>query len=229
MGTAMSRNLVKAGWDVTVWNRTPAQCSEIMGARAGATPADVVRACDITFAMLSDPEACLEVALGAMGVPPCAGHHWKHSHALPPPGRRPTRGRIGSARAPSLLCFSPPANPTACQPPTSSLPPPPLPPTPSLPHPPGPDGVAAGMAPGKGFVDVSTVDAATAAAVRDAVVAAGGAYLEAPVSGSKGPAEAGQLIFLCGGAPRRQEGAGGEHATLQLRATTCWLRAAEGG
>ena len=29
--------------------------------------------------------------------------------------------------------------------------------------------------------------------------AAGGAYLEAPVSGSKGPAEAGQLIFLAGG------------------------------
>ena len=32
-----------------------------------------------------------------------------------------------------------------------------------------------------------------------AVEAAGGAYLEAPVSGSKGPAEAGQLIFLAGG------------------------------
>ena len=27
----------------------------------------------------------------------------------------------------------------------------------------------------------------------------GGVFLEAPVSGSKGPAEAGQLIFLCGG------------------------------
>lgn len=32
-----------------------------------------------------------------------------------------------------------------------------------------------------------------------AVEAARGAYLEAPVSGSKGPAEAGQLIFLAGG------------------------------
>jgi glyoxylate/succinic semialdehyde reductase len=56
------------------------------------------------------------------------------------------------------------------------------------------------MAPGKGYVDVSTVDAATAAAVAEAVRAAGGAYLEAPVSGSKGPAEQGQLIFLTGGA-----------------------------
>ncbi len=34
---------------------------------------------------------------------------------------------------------------------------------------------------------------------RQAVAAAGGVYLEAPVSGSKGPAEAGQLIFLAGG------------------------------
>lgn len=63
----------------------------------------------------------------------------------------------------------------------------------------GPEGVAAAMAPGKGYVDVSTVDAATAAAVAEAVRAAGGAYLEAPVSGSKGPAEQGQLIFLTGG------------------------------
>ena len=31
------------------------------------------------------------------------------------------------------------------------------------------------------------------------VLEAGGAYLEAPVSGSKGPAEQGTLIFLCGG------------------------------
>lgn len=31
------------------------------------------------------------------------------------------------------------------------------------------------------------------------VTEAGGTYLEAPVSGSKGPAEQGTLIFLCGG------------------------------
>merc|ERR1719460_462120 len=44
-----------------------------------------------------------------------------------------------------------------------------------------------GLGPGKGYVDCSTVDAA------------GGEFLEAPVSGSKAPAENGQLIFLCGG------------------------------
>jgi len=63
----------------------------------------------------------------------------------------------------------------------------------------GPDGVAAGLTSGKGYVDVSTVDAATARAVEALVAASGAAYLEAPVSGSKGPAENGQLIFLCGG------------------------------
>ena len=31
------------------------------------------------------------------------------------------------------------------------------------------------------------------------VVAKGGRFLEAPVSGSKGPAAAGALVFLCGG------------------------------
>jgi len=48
-------------------------------------------------------------------------------------------------------------------------------------------------------VDASTVDAETAQAVAAAVRGAGGAYLEAPVSGSKGPAEQGQLIFLSAG------------------------------
>ncbi len=32
--------------------------------QVAATPAEVAAACDITLAMLSDPEACLEVATG---------------------------------------------------------------------------------------------------------------------------------------------------------------------
>ena len=60
-------------------------------------------------------------------------------------------------------------------------------------------GVVAGLTAGKGYVDVSTVDVATVVAVSQACHAAGAQYLEAPVSGSKGPAENAQLIFLCGG------------------------------
>ena len=53
--------------------------------------------------------------------------------------------------------------------------------------------------PPQGYVDVSTVDDATSQAVADAVRKAGGLFLEAPVSGSKGPAEQGKLIFLTAG------------------------------
>ena len=55
------------------------------------------------------------------------------------------------------------------------------------------------MGPDKIYVDVSTVNAATSTRISDAVHAAGGRFLEAPVSGSKGPAEQGQLVFLTGG------------------------------
>jgi glyoxylate/succinic semialdehyde reductase len=55
------------------------------------------------------------------------------------------------------------------------------------------------MSAGKGYVDVSTIDADTSRVIAAAVRGAGGLYLEAPVSGSKGPAEQGALIFLTAG------------------------------
>ncbi len=51
----------------------------------------------------------------------------------------------------------------------------------------------------QGYIDVSTVDADTSKKISDAVHQAGGLFLEAPVSGSKGPAEQGKLIFLAAG------------------------------
>mmetsp|Transcript_13682 Transcript_13682/g.35150 ORF Transcript_13682/g.35150 Transcript_13682/m.35150 type:complete len:406 (+) Transcript_13682:156-1373(+) len=62
-----------------------------------------------------------------------------------------------------------------------------------------PGGVVEGLCEGKGYVDVSTVDPFTARQIQDGVRAAGAQFLEAPVSGSKGPAEQGQLIFLTAG------------------------------
>jgi 3-hydroxyisobutyrate dehydrogenase-like beta-hydroxyacid dehydrogenase len=56
------------------------------------------------------------------------------------------------------------------------------------------------MSAGKGYVDVSTIDPETSQKVAAAVRGKGALYLEAPVSGSKGPAEQGQLIFLTAGA-----------------------------
>lgn len=60
-------------------------------------------------------------------------------------------------------------------------------------------GVLAGLSAGKAYVDVSTVDAETSTAIAEGARGKGAVFLEAPVSGSKAPAENGQLIFLCGG------------------------------
>jgi 3-hydroxyisobutyrate dehydrogenase-like beta-hydroxyacid dehydrogenase len=128
MGKAMVTNLLKAGLDVTVWNRTTERCTPLvdLGAKLGKTAADVVADCDITFGMVSDPAAA------------------------------------------SALCF-------------------------------GKGGVLEGISAGKSYIDVSTVDAETSISIHDAIKAKGGRFLEAPVSGSKKPAEDGALVFLCSG------------------------------
>jgi glyoxylate/succinic semialdehyde reductase len=128
MGYPMALNLLKAGYSLTIWNRSPEKCDNLAarGASVAETPAEVAAASDIVVAMLADPEACLAVALG-------------------------------------------------------------------------PDGIAGEMGPGKGYVDVSTVDADTSMKVASAIRASGAAFLEAPVSGSKDAAKQGTLIFLTAG------------------------------
>ncbi|KAL8056081.1 hypothetical protein ABFX02_04G096500 [Erythranthe guttata] len=128
MGSPMAQNLIKAGCDVTVWNRTKSKCDPLvsLGAKYKSSPEEVAASCDVTFAMLADPESAAEVAYG------------KH-------------------------------------------------------------GAASGMSPGKGYVDVSTVDGPTSKLISTRIKSSGALFLEAPVSGSKKPAEDGQLIFLTAG------------------------------
>lgn len=128
MGSPMAQNLIKAGCNVTVWNRTKSKCDPLvsMGAKYEASPEEVAASCDVTFAMLADPQSALDVA---------SGRH----------------------------------------------------------------GAAGGMGPGKGYVDVSTVDAVTSKLISEQIKTTGAHFLEAPVSGSKKPAEDGQLIFLTAG------------------------------
>ncbi|MTE17810.1 NAD-binding protein [Streptomyces sp. TRM43335] len=52
---------------------------------------------------------------------------------------------------------------------------------------------------GRVLVHMGTVAAAYSKALHDDVVAAGGSYVEAPVSGSRGPAEAGELVAMLAG------------------------------
>ncbi|XP_071846382.1 cytokine-like nuclear factor N-PAC isoform X2 [Apostichopus japonicus] len=70
MGTGMVMNLIKTGHNVTVWNRTPEKCEEIM--KAGAEKADsvfdLVSKCDITFSMVSDSEALRAIVYGEKGA-----------------------------------------------------------------------------------------------------------------------------------------------------------------
>ncbi|KAH6814163.1 glyoxylate reductase 1 [Perilla frutescens var. frutescens] len=128
MGKAMSMNLLRHGFKVTVWNRTLSRCDELVehGATIGETPAAVIKKCKYTIAMLSDPAAALSVVFDKDGV----------------------LEQIGS---------------------------------------------------GKGYVDMSTVDAETSSKISEAITSKGGHFLEAPVSGSKKPAEDGQLVILAAG------------------------------
>ncbi|KAJ8755761.1 hypothetical protein K2173_024305 [Erythroxylum novogranatense] len=128
MGYPMAQNLIKAGCDVTVWNRTKSKCDPLIsqGAKYKPSPEEVTAACDVTFSMLADPESAVDVACGNQGA-------------------------------------------------------------------------ASGIGPGKGYVDVSTVDAGTSKLISGEIKSTGASFLEAPVSGSKRPAEDGQLIFLTAG------------------------------
>ena len=128
MGKAMALNLVKAGHEVVVWNRSGDKCTPLVeaGATQGESPADVVKQCPTTIAIVSNPAAS------------------------------------------EAICF-------------------------------GPNGVLEGISEGKGYVEMSTIDRETSQRIEKAVQAKGGTYLEAPVSGSKKPAEDGNLIILAAG------------------------------
>lgn len=63
----------------------------------------------------------------------------------------------------------------------------------------GDSGVLAGVAEGKSIVDCATLAESDMTRMDEAVRKKGGRFLEAPVSGSKGPALGGSLIFLCAG------------------------------
>ncbi|KAI8013309.1 Glyoxylate/succinic semialdehyde reductase 1 [Camellia lanceoleosa] len=128
MGKAMSMNLLRHGFKLTVWNRTLSRCDELVehGASVAETAAAVVKKCKYTIAMLSDPSAALSVVFDK-------------------------------------------------------------------------DGVLEQICNGKGYIDMSTVDSDTSSKISEAITSKGGSFLEAPVSGSKKPAEDGQLVILAAG------------------------------
>jgi len=121
----MALNLMKAGHELVVWNRTASACQPLVdaGATLALSAAEACEKSEVTFVMVSTPEAALACAEAA----------------------------------------------------------------------------APGLSSGKGYVDVSTVDAGTSSKISEMIKATGASFLEAPVSGSKAPAEQGALIFMAAG------------------------------
>jgi 3-hydroxyisobutyrate dehydrogenase-like beta-hydroxyacid dehydrogenase len=62
MGEAMTTNMLSAGLNVKVWNRTSSKCDPIkaLGASVGATSKEIFDQSDVIFVMLSTPAAAME-------------------------------------------------------------------------------------------------------------------------------------------------------------------------
>ena len=69
MGRPMGMNLLKAGFPLTVWNRTPSRAEALVaaGARLVASPREAAAAADVLITIVSDPPALEEVLWGRDG------------------------------------------------------------------------------------------------------------------------------------------------------------------
>jgi 3-hydroxyisobutyrate dehydrogenase-like beta-hydroxyacid dehydrogenase len=65
MGQHMAANLVKAGHEVSVWNRTP---KDVPGATTASTPAEAVKGKEAVWLCVSDTKAVQSVLFGQDGV-----------------------------------------------------------------------------------------------------------------------------------------------------------------
>ncbi|MDZ7729405.1 MAG: NAD(P)-dependent oxidoreductase [Dehalococcoidia bacterium] len=70
MGAPMAANLLGAGFNVTVWNRTRSRADDLVqqGATLAESPADVARASEITVSCVSDSPDVEAVAIGEGGI-----------------------------------------------------------------------------------------------------------------------------------------------------------------
>jgi len=128
MGQAMAENVLKNGWDLTVYNRSRPKASilEALGAKVADNPRQLAHRSDVIIAMVTGPEAVLALLSGE-------------------------------------------------------------------------DGAAAGMTADKVFVNMSTISPAYAREINHILSGHGVTYVDAPVMGTKGPAEKGELTVLAGG------------------------------
>src|SRR5436309_13539820 len=70
MGRPMGMNLLKAGYSLTVWNRTASRADELVaaGAKLAKSPQEVAANSEFLLTMVSDPPALEEVLWGPSGA-----------------------------------------------------------------------------------------------------------------------------------------------------------------
>jgi len=128
MGGGMAANLLKAGFPLSVYNRTAAKAQPLVdkGAKLASTPAEAVKGAAVVISMLADDAASREIWLGKGGA-------------------------LGAVEKDAVL------------------------------------------------IESSTVSPVWIAELADLAMRHGVEFLDAPVTGSRAQAEAGQLSFLVGG------------------------------
>ncbi len=69
MGQPIGMNLLKAGYTLTVWNRTTSRANELvaLGAKLSTSPKEVAAASDVVLTIVSDPPALESVLWGGDG------------------------------------------------------------------------------------------------------------------------------------------------------------------
>jgi 3-hydroxyisobutyrate dehydrogenase len=70
MGSGMAQNLVRAGYDLVVWNRSAGKIEPLVeaGARAATSPAEVADIADVVMMCVSDTPDVEEVTTGRNGI-----------------------------------------------------------------------------------------------------------------------------------------------------------------
>jgi 3-hydroxyisobutyrate dehydrogenase len=70
MGSAMAANLARAGFPLTVWNRTPGRAEELksLGATEAASPRELASASELVVTCVTDSPQMAEVVFGADGL-----------------------------------------------------------------------------------------------------------------------------------------------------------------
>src|SRR3984893_9169608 len=70
MGKPMGMNLLKAGFPLTVWNRTASRADELVaaGAKLAQSPRELAANSELVLSIVSDPPALEEVLWGQNGA-----------------------------------------------------------------------------------------------------------------------------------------------------------------